>query len=504
MANITMTYGAYNFSPVPFLTINKDYETTEADERIGSIFRVTLDGMVTPLPSGTGGYSYVDTLQDQLRAAFTQDGQQFKVMCDSTTLISAYPRVKSIQFSPSSDNWVQTSPYNITMEWDEEPAGSGEDTFSPYIKSARESWNLEYVEEGAYYSWDLAGTPDAAPYKVRLSHNVSAVGKRHYVATTGTSGGLLTEAWQQARAWVIPRLGYDSTQITSSGVINLTTANFSAYNHVRTQSVDETSGEFSVTENWLVINPSGSGVAGKATEDFSISIRTSVDSDLTTVSIEGSIQGLENRSYGTNPGDFNIIDTKYTNASGYWSAVQSKLLGRVNHVVAGSSTRAISSLPKSKTVGHNATNGTITYAYEYDDRPCNFVSGALSEIITINDNNPTDIFASIVIPGRAYGPILQSMSTVTAATREVSVEVVMPIPTGCASGSCTTVLVTSSPRTQVENLLCCLETELTGGYSQVFKSQDNASWNPKSGRYSRTVQWTYTNCSGSAPNTSFC
>src|SRR5690606_3496765 len=144
-----------------------------------------------------------------------------------------------------------------------------------------------------------------------------------------------------------------------------------------------------------------------------------------------------------------------------------------------------------------------TYTYEYDDRPCNFVTGALSEVITINDNDPTDVFASLTVLGRAAGPILQDIGTVTAATREVSIELVMAIPTGCDSGNCG-VLITSSPRNQVNNLLCCLEGELTDAYNQVFKSQDTSSWSPKTGRYTRTVQWTYTNCSGDAPSTSFC
>lgn len=504
MANdVTMTYGTYNFTPVPFITLDKEYTKDDADEQIGSIFRITLEGTLTPLPDGTGGYDNVDALQDDLRDALSTDGQLFKVACGASTLISAHPRLSNLQFARSTDNWVLTTPYTVTLEWDEEPTGSGEDSFSPFLKTVKESWNLETAEDKAYYDWDLSGTPDTSPYTVVLTHTVSAVGKRHYVSGGGSTGTLQKPAWEQARDWVIPRLGYDSSQITSSGVINLDTADFVAYNHVRTQSIDETAGEFAVSESWLVITPSGSGVAGSALEDFTISIRSSIDADLTSVSIDGNIQGLESRDYGSSPGDYTIDESKYDAALDYWTNVQTKLLGRVNKVLDNESTRPLSVLPRAKSVAHNPTAGTISYNYEYDDRPCNYINGALSEVITINDNNPTDVFAQLTVLGRAAGPILQSMSTVTAATKEVSIEAVMEIPSGCDTGNCA-VLITSAPTSQVNTLLCCLEGELTDAYNQVFKSQDVASWSPKTGRYTRTVQWTYTNCSGSAPSTSFC
>lgn len=504
MANeVTMTYGTYSFTPVPFITLEKQYGKTEADEHIGATFAITLEGTLTPLPNDAGGYLNVDALQDELREAMSVDGQLFKVSCGATVLISAHPRINSLQYARSSDNWVQTTPFTITLEWDEEPTGSGEDSFTEFLKSTKETWNVEYVEDRAWYDWDLNGTPDAAAHAVRLTHNVSAVGKRHYISGGGSTGVLEKPAWEQARDWVIPRLGYDSAQITSSGVINLDAGDFVAYNHVRTQSIDETAGEFAVTETWLAITPSGSGVNGIATEDFTVSIRTSLDSDITAVSIEGSIQGLETRNYGTNPGDFDITESKYEAALDYWTTVQAKLVGRVNKVLDGDSSRSINPIARGKSVGHNVTNGVITYTYEYDDRPCNFISGALSESLTINDTDPTDVFASLTILGRAAGPILQDIGTVTAATREISIELVMGVPTGCDSGNCG-FLISSSPKSQVDNLLCCLEGELTDAYNQVFKSQDNASWSPKTGRYTRTVQWTYTNCSGYAPSTSFC
>ena len=126
----------------------------------------------------------------------------------------------------------------------------------------------------------------------------------------------------------------------------------------------------------------------------------------------------------------------------------------------------------------------------------------LIENIVIVDNYPTDVFAKLPVLGRARGPVLQSISTVTEQTREISIEAVMPIPTGCTNIA---QLYTSKPTGQIESLLCDFQTELTDNYQQVFKHNDTENWNPKDGRYSRNVGWTFQNCStGNAPSTSFC
>ena len=45
-------------------------------------------------------------------------------------------------------------------------------------------------------------------------------------------------------------------------------------------------------------------------------------------------------------------------------------------------------------------------------------------------------------------------------------------------------------------MLCAFQTGLTDAYGQVFKVQDSENWNPKTGRYSRNVEWTYQDCNG--------
>ena len=220
---------------------------------------------------------------------------------------------------------------------------------------------------------------------------------------------------------------------------------------------------------------------------------------MTTVTVNGTIQGLETVSYGTNPGDYSLTTNKYEAASGYWACVQAKLLNRATIIGGDVATRPINPVRLGRTVGHSPTVGSITYSYIYDDRPCNFVTDSLSEIITIIDVNPTDVFASLTALGRAFGPILQDIGTVTESRKSVNIDVLMPIPTGCAD-----ILGSIAAAPNVDTLLCTIEQDISGSNITYFKSQDQKSWNPKTGRFTQSVEWVFTPCDGAAPSTTFC
>jgi len=65
------------------------------------------------------------------------------------------------------------------------------------------------------------------------------------------------------------------------------------------------------------------------------------------------------------------------------------------------------------------------------------------------------------------------------------------------------VIVAIPDTTKIDALLCSIQGGLTTAYTQVFKNKDEASWNPKTGQYTRNVGFTYQNCSAS-PSTSLC
>ncbi len=507
---VTMTYGDYSFSPVPMMKFTKDFIKTPGQENIGANYMVTLTGNLVSYE--VGGYINVDALQFDLRTELDDDGKLFHVQCSGSDILKCYPRIKSIQFDTSNDNWVFTCPYTIELEYDyeiteacefDEGFGEGfdicsegvETAFSDYISELTETWEAEFADDKSHFSITLpsgGGMTDANPIFLRLNHTVSARGKAVYA-----SGGLTMQAWQQARNAVMPLLGYDSTRISNSGIFNINVTNYGAFNHMRTNSTSETDGTFSVNESWLVCN-SGTGIPGQALEDFTIEIRQTIDNDRLSVGVNGSIQGLEQRTYGNGPGDFSITKTKYSSAEDYWAIVRNRLYYRCKYALENgySGVRALNLNAIASTIGHQPPNGIITYSYDYDNRPSNCVPSALSEVITVTDNNPTDVFASIQVIGRGLGPILQNMNTTTAATREVSVEVVMPAGEGCLTSGSTALLATNPKTAVYNNLIAGVYSDLvsTYGSGNVFKHQDTESWNPKEGRYSRSIGWTMTLC----------
>ncbi len=495
MANsTTMTYGSYSFIPVPFVTINYDQNRAGDMDSLSSVGRISLNGTLTPLPTGSGGIINVVPLQDALRSGLEVDGNVLEIQCGGSTLFSENTRIMSFNFDPTPDNWVFSTTYNIEMEFDNwAPSGSG-------ITDANDEWQFEFFDDKFFFENDLSGqvpeakqyaTSDYAvdhpPYFGRLTHNVSARAVRN-------TASINNPGWKIAESYVLGLIGVDSQHYEGSGVINLPSG--SPFNHMRTRQVDEINGSYSVSESWVILDSGAAltDLAGNATEDFTATVRKSLESDFTTVSVEGSIQGLEIRDYGSVVGDFSTTTNKYDNASLYWSNISSRLLPRAQSIAEGVANRNLNQTALNFSVGHSPPQGTISYAYDYDDRPSNCITGSLSEIITMTDNNPADVFAQLTVLGRPAGPVLQAIGTKTLRTRDLNIEVVMAPSTGCTYsllyGSTST-----NPREQVkDNLLCPMEQEISGSQDQVFVQNDTETWNPKTGRYSRSVTWAFMEC----------
>ena len=77
----------------------------------------------------------------------------------------------------------------------------------------------------------------------------------------------------------------------------------------------------------------------------------------------------------------------------------------------------------------------------------------------------------------------------------------MGVPTGCINYS---EILSNRPISQVESFLCAMQSQISGASTQLFKSADTDDWDVKTGRYSRQVEWTYTQCGGTPPSTDFC
>jgi hypothetical protein len=322
-----------------------------------------------------------------------------------------------------------------------------------YLKSATESWQIEPND-------DLLENITNKTFK--LTHDIKAQGKTYY----NVDGSISSGGFERAREYVKAKIGYNSSIINNS-LNNQLHDYLSVYNHTLNENIDEREGSYSVTESWLL-------ASGTAAESFTISTRTSLDTGLSSVTIDGEIVGFEQRDASGN-----IVSTKYNNALTKFTAISGNIIGRA----VSYSNLDLNIVPTQSTIGKNINNGTISYSYDYNNRPSNLINGCISESFTINDNIGNDVIAIIPIPGRANGPIIQDIQTKTEKTRNITVELVMPTPSGTLVQR-----YNSSPYSIVTGIVESLRP--TG--SRVFTTQNgNPNWDVTNGRFSYTKEWTY-------------
>lgn len=469
-----LIYNGQKIIPAPLVTINKEYQKSGDGQKIGTLFSLTLRGTILPgrgSPNSSGefwtnsGYPSDETIdaderlkaierkQEAIRKLFSEEGHAFEIQpLDGTAPIKCYPRILSINFAEGV--WYEKCDYTIEIEADDLVGvlnATNEDEFNDYIQEAAESWTLEFAD---------SPESDAQQTTFRLTHNVSAVGKRHYDST-----GTTVDAWIRARSWVQPRLGLDTSRLTASGSLNLPSY-MGGFNHVRSETVDERGGSYNVSETWLISS-------GNALEDFTITSQTSTEDGLNRVSIAGNIVGLETR----NPTTFEITQTKWEAALAKFNLVENIVHSRAELY----SGYTLNTNTLASQITKNPVLGTIGYSYEFNNRPINVIPNSISEVITISYELPIDIFASIPVLGRRKGPVLQDLAMSGSAVRSLSIEAVMPPVTGISYAEW------EAGKPDVSAIL----EDVRPKTNQVFISANQENWTPINGRYSRNISWTF-------------
>ena len=522
--------------------------------------------------------------QRVLRGLFAQDGQRLEIsdIDGERPVIVCYPRVLDINFDEGI--YINTCTYSITLEADMllYPKGDNDANLTPdveglyvvgkaeeldvgetntgltgapsdraifdiydnnqgvtekklieqfnarFIQDYNEDWSLE-VDESQSERYDKAVNPNQdtfLPRTYRISHTVSAVGKKHYFDPNvdinlsseqyldsdgnpipGVEAGTIP-AWVQAKKFVQERLHYGNPSGAypnvfgkiGKGTVSLVNQ-YKGYNHVITENVDMAGGSYSATETWVM-------ASGNALENWNASINSSTSSPFVSVSIDGSVRGLSeytpsgyhiqergdpnSEKYGVRTG-FENAQQKYNeiSSSGRYGYV-SDIYKRANNLVSVE----LNSTPNSITVGTNEFTGEITYSLQFDNRPLNIISGVLSEQINVNDTYPGDVFAVIPVIGRATGPILQYIGGRTEYKRDVSISLVMDY-TKIPYGKTRNPLLLKKPSiveptaTQIADLLKELSPANEPGIRKYFINAPTESWNPKDGSYSFNISWTY-------------
>lgn len=472
-----VAYNSNLITPAPFINIIKIYERSQDGTIVGKVYNLVVKGktlayMGSPNSSkqwdttGTGladenipAVSRLGALlrkQEALRALFSQEGLLFEIMpLDGTRAISCNPRIISLEFSEGP--WFNDFNWTLTLQADT-LAGLGSDEDASldnyHISSASNEWALEPADEiGRTY---------------RVQHTISAVGKRFY----DVNGSLTQPAWENAKDYVLDAvgLGLDTAQMTSSGVVNGT--GLTAYNLLRSQHVNELAGSFSATETWLAtdisIQPDVISLNIPAIEELNANIVVSAqEGNITRCSLEGVIKGLQtnDNTSGT------ITSSRITNALLKYTFIKDFLYARANNL----SGIILNPIPLSTQFSENIMQGVINYGAVYDNRGSNLVPGALTETISVNVEGAADVFAAIPVLGRAVGPILQSIGTVTPKTLAVSIEAVL--------------IATTQETTAVEPFTD--DIVLSFAPADAFLASDVISWSPRTGRYGRQTRYVY-------------
>lgn len=461
--------------------------------------------------------SAIFSKQRALRALFARDGQRIEITDFSgldggqtAPVIIFFPRTSQISFEEGP--YINICRYTIILECDtllkndhtvdyDGALTSGnlvsifpsteeqliQNKNYSFIQSYSDSWNLEIDQ-----------ADEKKPEQERgyiVTHNLSAVGKKHYFPSGNDFNTIsYIEAWQAAKNFVkqkalSPTDSYPNKKdcIFGSGIFD----RFKSYNRFTTEQVDIPGGSYSISDRYL-FRPSG-----ESKEEFSISIGSSIDTPYVSVSIDGQIEGLDqNTGSGTYVKESGI----YRSAVKYWNRISnsgqfgfnSDIYKRCNNLVAVQ----LNTQPKNITIGSNENQGTITYNLAFDNRPTNIISGVLAESISVNDTYPGDVFSIIPIIGRKTGPILQYIGSRTEYKRDLSINLTLDY-TKVPYGSGRNPILLKKPSvieptaSQLSSLINEFSPANESGIRKYFISPPTESWNPKDGTYSLNLSWTY-------------
>ncbi len=266
----------------------------------------------------------------------------------------------------------------------------------------------------------------------------------------------------------------DVNKYKAQTVLDLNTS--SCYNYTRSQNTNEAAGSFSITEMWVVFDNTGSPtglVGGAAVEDFNIETKTSIDTGLTTVQLQGSINGLENRDLISRT----LLTGRWTNALARSTGVTDTWAAGIANLYSGIT---INPQPTNKTISRNTITGLYGYNFGFDTRPATSDPGnILSEIISVDFDNACPIIAQIPVPNRVAGPVLQNPNTVTQQSVTVTYDITKKVSYG---------VTTSVPST---NPYAVAIAAIGSTPSTIFMVNDKPRWTPNNGKYSRTTTFIY-------------
>lgn len=430
-------------------------------------------------------------------------------------VISFNVRFESISFEEGA--YVATCKYTINLVSEKESTAGADTQPEDLLEDFNESWSFEIDNNYAYA--DTAGDNRLSSRSFVATRTITATGRNSPTRTlkqsttdaltdvTPNSAPYDKPAWMQAMAFIEnyanPEATLNASRITDllqynrSRLGTFLDSSYSPYNHSRTSSIDKGAGTVTVTDSWLLAKSSDA-----ALENYTSSVATSRDNPYVKVSIQGSIKGLAPKQFPDSQFAANTTDANspFSKARQHYNSISNNgnfgigcaIFKRADNVVA----QSLNPQPLSVSLGTNELTGEITYSLEFDNRPSNYFTNVLFENISVNDTYPGDVFATIPVLGRPTGPILQFTFGRTEYKRDVSIEIVIDY-TDLGYGTDRNALLLRKPSInepiagQLKSLIGILSPANEPGIRKYFLSPPTESWNPKEGRYTLSLGWTY-------------
>jgi hypothetical protein len=526
--------------PAPFVSIsvsplrNKNayfgnrYNITLNGTIVANNTSVRLDAPMAPvgMNSGEDGLSDIMSMQKDLvdffdiepNATATSVARLEITPGGNNPKIGFNVRFESISFEEGT--YVSTCKYTISFVSEKESnesASQANDQPEDLLEDFNESWSFEVDNNYAYA--ETVGNSRLSSRSFIATRTITATGRNSPTRTLkqSTTDALTDDApdsapydkpaWMQAMGFIEnyanPEATTNASKITDlllydrSKLGTFLDSSYEPFNHSRTSSIDKGAGTVTVTDSWVLAKSSD-----QALENYTSSVSTSRDNPYVKVSIQGSIKGLAPKAFTDSQFALNTTntDSPFSKARSHYNSISNNgnfgvgcaIFKRADNVVA----QSLNSQPLSVSLGTNEITGEITYNLEFDNRPSNYFTNVLFENISVNDTYPGDVFATIPVLGRPTGPILQFTFGRTEYKRDISIEIVLDY-TDLGYGTDRNALLLRKPSInepiagQLKSLIGILSPANEPGIRKYFVSPPTESWNPKEGRYTLSIGWTY-------------
>jgi hypothetical protein len=515
--NLTITKSSESFylTPAPLISISTQ-RLGNKYASFGNRYNIQLNGFI--LKHGSNGENpFPQVIQEQRRLVNIfetreDDSEPIKVEITpdgDNPEISFYVRLESINFEEGTyANGLCKYTINLVSEKEASCCGD-QPPKENLLEDFNESWSFDldtnhgYGEQAGQYAELIS------PRSYVLTRTVNATGRNfpQKSLNQAKANSILIDtndlndkpAWLQAKEFL--NNGYHNTAAEIlqnnpfTGTIFPSDITFQAFNHARTFSVDKGGGSCTMVDTFVLAR-----AGSQALENYTMNITSSRDAPYVKVSIDGSIRGLSSANQTFDNFDDNNNNILYVNARNHYNLISGTGSFGINSTIYKRASAAVgqtlNSQPMSISLGTNQVTGEITYNVEFDNRPSNFFSNVTYENISVNDTYPGDVFATIPVLGRPTGPILQFTFGRTEYKRDISIELLLDYTDiGYNADRASLLLrkpsINEPTRSELNTLIQYLSPMNEPGIRKYFLSPPQESWNPKEGRYTLSLGWTY-------------